>query len=84
MTIGELIQEIDLLMLEEGYIEISEKNDMLENIINEKEASPKLYKKGILHLYEGYSYFEDGDDTYFYNSYDEYESFEEFKKEFGI
>lgn len=87
MTVGKLIQELDLLMLEEGYIEVTEKNDMVANLIEETGASPKLHRKVLMHLYASYSYFEVGDDeedVYFYNSYDEFESFEEFKKEFNI
>lgn len=88
MTQGEIIQELDLLMLEEGYIEVSQKNDMLNELVVNSGGTPKMYRKILMHLYSNYSYFEvgeDEEDVFFYNPYDdEFENFEEFKKEFNI
>lgn len=84
MDINEIIQELDALMLEEGYIEVSEKNDMIMNLIEENQADVKLYKKALGHLYSSYSYFDEEDETFFYNPFDSYDSLEELKKEFGI
>ena len=44
----------------------------------------KLYRKILGYLYSSYSYFENGDETFFYNPYDTFESIDEFKKEFNI
>ncbi|WP_300356549.1 hypothetical protein [Fusobacterium sp.] len=84
MDINEIIQELDALMLEEGYIEVSEKNDMIMNLIEENQADVKLYKKALGHLYSSYSYFDEEDETFFYNPFDSYDNLEELKKEFGI
>lgn len=84
MNINEFIQEIDKLMLEEGYIEVSDKNDMITSLIEECKVDNKLYRKALGHLYSSYSYFEEEDETFFYNPFDSYDSLEEFKREFGI
>ncbi|MCF2624686.1 hypothetical protein I6E17_00645 [Fusobacterium perfoetens] len=84
MNIDELTQELDRIMLEEGYIEISDKNNMVTSLIEEHNANMKLYKKAIGHLYSSYSYFENDDETFFYNPYDSFDNLEEFKKEFNI
>lgn len=84
MNTDNLIQELDRLMMEEGYIEISSKNDMAASLLEEHNADTKLYRKILGHLYSSYSYFENGDETFFYNPYDSFESIEEFKKEFNI
>lgn len=84
MNTDNLTQELDRLMMEEGYIEVSDKNDMIASLLGEHNADMKLYRKILGYLYSSYSYFENGDETFFYNPYDTFESIDEFKKEFNI
>lgn len=84
MNIDNLTQELDIIMLEEGYVEISDKNDMITSFLEEHNADTKLYRKILGYLYSNYSYLENDDETFFYNPYDTFENIEEFKKEFDI